>query len=328
MNVATGSGATETFQLTGVAALILQHRSGASKMISKEAVSHLVRRELRVPTDRVWNTRLADEKARAFFGAPTAVITTLWNDLESELEDAAMPKHLLWGLLFMKVYASEAVHCALVGWPCRTTFRKWSWYFIEKIALLEAKYILLDNRFINADTNITCFISIDGTDCPVMEPWPFDKKWYSKKMNGPAVKYEVGVCIRTGEIVWFKGPFCASVNDATIFKEDLAHRLCDDEGVETDAGYKGHDAFKSKQTSVSREQRKQKSQVRARHEIINSRLKQFNVLNFPFRHLKLGSNDMLHKHGICFAAIAVITHLKMLVGEGTTYDVEYSIGYH
>jgi hypothetical protein len=77
---------------------------------------------------------------------------------------------------------------ALVGWPCCTTFRKWSWYFIEKTAVLETKYILLDNRFINADTSITCFIFIDSTDCPVMEPWPLDKKWYSKKMNGPAVK--------------------------------------------------------------------------------------------------------------------------------------------
>jgi hypothetical protein len=38
---------------------------------------------------------LADEKAQAFFGAPTAIITTLWNDLEPEIEDAAMPKHLI-----------------------------------------------------------------------------------------------------------------------------------------------------------------------------------------------------------------------------------------
>jgi hypothetical protein len=77
-----------------------------------------------------------------------------------------------------------------------------------------------------------------------------------------------------------------------------------------------------------REQCKQKSQVRARHETIKSGFKQFNVLNFSFHHLKLRSNDMLHKHDICFAAIAVIAHLKILEREGITYDVEYSLGYH
>jgi hypothetical protein len=74
--------------------------------------------------------------------------------------------------------------------------------------------------------------------------------------------------------------------------------------------------------------RKQKSAVRARHEIINSRLKQFNTLNFPFRHLNLGSEAMMLNHGIFFGAIIVMTHLKMIAGEGNTYDVEYNIGYY
>jgi transposase len=188
--------------------------------------------------------------------------------------------------------------------------------------------ILLENRFQNKDGTATCFLSVDGADCPIMEPWPIEKKWYSEKLNGPGVKYEVGVCIKTGEIVWFKGPFVASKNDATIFIEDLAHRLYKNEGVDVDGGYKGHDALKNKMVSISRAQRKQKSAVRARHETINSRLKQFNVLNFPFRHHKLGSDDMMFKHGILFGAIVVVTHLKMKSGEGTTYDVEYSIGYN
>jgi hypothetical protein len=113
-----------------------------------------------------------------------------------------------------------------------------------------------------------------------MDLHPFNKKWYSEKMNGPGVKYEVGVCVQTGMIVWFNGPFVASTNDDTIFMNELAHLLCENEGVEVDAGYKGHDKLKNKMVSISMGHRKQKSAVRARHEIINSRLKQFNTLNF------------------------------------------------
>jgi hypothetical protein len=46
----------------------------------------------------------------------------------------AKRKHLLWALVFLKVYAtSEEVHCAIVGWSHVQTFRKYSWYFVEKI---------------------------------------------------------------------------------------------------------------------------------------------------------------------------------------------------
>jgi hypothetical protein len=95
-------------------------------------------------------------------------------------------------------------------------------------------------------------ISIDGTDCPVFEPWPWDPKWSSHKFNGPGVKYEVGVSIRTGGIVWINGPFACSTNDSAVFKEGLAHLLAQDEGVECDAGYKGHNALKNNDVNNSR----------------------------------------------------------------------------
>ena len=52
-------------------------------------------------------------------------------------------------------------------------------------------------------------MSIDGTDCRIQEPTPFDPLWYSHKFNGPGVRYEVGICIQTGWIVWVHGPFPA-----------------------------------------------------------------------------------------------------------------------
>ena len=44
------------------------------------------------------------------------------------------------------------------------------------------------------------YISVDGTDCRIYEPEPFDTKWYSHKFNGPGLRYEIGVCIVSGNI--------------------------------------------------------------------------------------------------------------------------------
>jgi hypothetical protein len=46
-----------------------------------------------------------------------------------------------------------------------------------------------------------CFISVDGMDCSVNEPWPFLEEMYSEKFNAPGLKYEVAVCIKTGHTV-------------------------------------------------------------------------------------------------------------------------------
>jgi hypothetical protein len=77
---------------------------------------------------------------------------------------------------------------------------------LEKVADLEPEVIQIDNRFKNFNGKTHFVLSFDGTDCPILEPWPFNKKWFSHKLNGPGLKYEVGVCNPTGEIVWVKGP--------------------------------------------------------------------------------------------------------------------------
>ena len=68
------------------------------------------------------------------------------------------------------------------------TFTKWAYYFVERISELKDDVIKLEERFEGyndgvADTN--CFISVDGTNCPVFEPYPFSKSIYLHKLNGP-----------------------------------------------------------------------------------------------------------------------------------------------
>ena len=80
--------------------------------------------------------------------------------------------------------------------------------------------------------------SIDGMDCHILEPTPFSTKWFLHKFKGPGVRYEVGVCIRTGWIVWVNGPFpCGTWPDLKIAKERLSHCLDDGEKVIANGGY-------------------------------------------------------------------------------------------
>jgi hypothetical protein len=87
-----------------------------------------------------------DKTFRSFFGAPIGVITDIWNRLEESLDQYAQPKHLYWGLVLIKrIYSTEEVHCRICGWPDPKTYRKRSWYFVEKVSSLEESVILLDN---------------------------------------------------------------------------------------------------------------------------------------------------------------------------------------
>jgi len=138
-----------------------------------------------------------DSIFKSHFGAGAHIIALLWNMLLPRIDlNGALPKHLLWSLVFLKVYSTTAVHRGIVGWPDANTYRKWCWYFLEKIASLRDEVIKLEDRFVGWDGVASCLMSIDGVDCMVNEPWPFDKKWFSEKFNGPGVKYECRFAFR------------------------------------------------------------------------------------------------------------------------------------
>ena len=73
----------------------------------------------------------------------------------------------------------------------------------------------------------------------IEEVWPFVKSiseiWYSHKFNGPGLRYEIGVCIISGDIVWVNRPFpCGMFSDYMIFKMGIRHYLKDNERLETE----------------------------------------------------------------------------------------------
>ena len=48
---------------------------------------------------------------------------------------------------------------------------------------------------------------MDGNDFFIQEPTTFSKSWYSHKFRGAGLRYEVGIAIQTGDIVWTNSQF-------------------------------------------------------------------------------------------------------------------------
>ena len=87
-----------------------------------------------------------ERRFRSFLGASPMVVESIWNRLDpfrtiEPRHKGVKPVHLLWVLLFMKVYAEESIHTGLVGGVDEKTFRKWIWIFIKDISYLEDEVV-------------------------------------------------------------------------------------------------------------------------------------------------------------------------------------------
>jgi hypothetical protein len=289
------------------------------------------------PASRKWESKDKQDRLKSLFGANSKVIAVIWNEIQNHIDHDIFRKHLLYGLLFMKVYSTEEVHCAIVGWPSVKTFREKAWHIVECIAELKPKFILIENRFVNAppETRLgykRSRLTDDACDFGINEPYPWHKKWYAKKFNGPGVKYSVAVAIHSDNICYSAGPFPASTSETRIFRENLGTVIPEDEPVEIDGCTGGDPRQMKPQAGEDRKSRKQKSIYRGRQETIFSRMKQFNVLDSHFHHNETSEEHTLYKHQVCFDAVLVITQLKFMIGGGRLYDggdfdVEYHMGH-
>ena len=167
-----------------------------------------------------------------------------------------------------------------------------------------------------------CLMSVDGTDYRIPQKGAARRgnAFASHKYNGKsALRYELGVCILTGHLVWIEGPFPAGkYNDITIFKNGLAHFLDPYERVEADNGYRGYvDKVKCPKNAANPpENLAMQARVRSRHETLNGRLKNWGILQQVFRH-------DIALHGRVLRACAVITQLMLENGE-PLFAVEYT----
>ena len=238
------------------------------------------------------------------------------------------PKHFLWGVALAKQYGTETSMASMFR-TTRKTFRKRTYRALKACADIlplvvrnrtklspcllhisfEFEQVKWENRFAR-DRGKTCKVTVDGTDCPINDPKPFNTRWYSHKFRGAGLRYELAVCIQTGWIVWVNGPYpCGSFPDITIFRHRLIHKLGPTEKVEADRGYRGEDGYiRTPESAVSQADRRAAGRARARHETINSRLKTFKCLSVKFRH-------PLEKHVTFFGAVTVFVQVGIMNGE-------------
>lgn len=175
--------------------------------------------------------------------------------------------------------------------------------------------IVWSRRF-RGDTGNDCLVTVDGTDFRISER---GREFYSHKFKKSGLRYEICVCIKSGEIVWLNGPYpCGKWSDITIFRDCLIHHLGRHERVEADDGYIGEAPRRVKcpRSFVnSRNTERMQSIVRQRQETANKRFKMWGCLKQVFRH-------EITKHGDVFRAVCVITQLTIMNGE-PLFQVEY-----
>lgn len=167
-------------------------------------------------------TKKHSRRFKATFGIPPRLVAQLWQDIAqsgylNHLGPRSLkPIHLLWALCFLKGYNAEETNAYRVSCD-EKTFRKWAWFYSKCIADLESKYVsprcnyiitcsLLStmltvvfvsfqinwqNRFRGGDALHRCLTTVDGTDFRIGNPTPFKKVWYTKKFNGPGLRYEL-----------------------------------------------------------------------------------------------------------------------------------------
>lgn len=260
---------------------------------------------------------------KSFFGVTPHVCSIVWTKIVGTAPIGFQPKHLLWGLTFLKQYANEHNrHSTLKA--DEKTIRKWTWIAVKLMSGLKVVNVIVyenisfsmfifsilikiiwENRKNGAAVGQTAFCSLDGADFKIDEPTPFSPQWFSHKFHGPGQRYEVGLCVRTGHMVWVNGGYpCGAYSDLKIARQAYLQFVDPGERTFTDKGYLDRNVF----ILPNLQNKTLHGRIMARHETVNRRMKQFQALKQVFRHDR-------RKHTIVFNAVANLTQLMLVNGE-------------
>ena len=133
------------------------------------------------------------------------------------------------------------------------------------------------------------------------------------------MRYDVGVCIAPGKIVWISEPFICDVNNLTISCEEglLGGGIKRGDMAEADRGYVGGKWYLKTPTGFhirTQGEKRMKWQATARHVTVNSRLKIIKVLETSFW------NDLVIRSR-CFRVVTVIKQLNFSLGQMSLYQI-------
>ena len=250
---------------------------------------------IKAPVDSyTWNRRFI-----SLFGVSKDVFLSLQSLLPT------VPfKHLYWALFWLKNYPTETLAAVFFN-ISEKTYREKVFAVVESVYALNL--IHWNDRYVNWSYMVPC-CSIDGTDCFINEHHPFDRSYGSHKLKHAALRYEIALALGCSKILWWNGGVPAGANpDIVLARSGFINILQGGEKALADKGYSDgqrhfHTPIPNAITPAAKLFNKQHKQIMARHENVNKRIKQFDILR-SWRH----KEDAKHK--ICFGAIVNITQI-------------------
>jgi len=197
------------------------------------------------------------EDFKSFYGSHPVVLAQVWEDLQStsatitnkngDVVSARIEtkrtrcvhlKNFLRAHQFLKQYQTEKQR-KLPFRNTEKTIRKWTWYFIERMAALKSEKIVwpADDEW---KTAYIC--TIDGVHClfhEVKHPTlSKDPNFFSHKENGPGLSYELALHIWESRLLWVKRNPRTKTNDISNYKAELKSKVPPNKKVIVDRGYR------------------------------------------------------------------------------------------
>jgi len=243
--------------------------------------------------------KLKMKRFRAHYGIGPDTVLAIVKDLKIDVrgKNKTSLKHIMMALCWLKLNETEHVMAGRWGFGeefCWDTVK----LYASKIQSLKAKKI----GFRRLDPDRFYIGTVDCVHCAVnefrTEP---GSKWYSHKLNGCGLTYEVVIDVCDDKVLWVAGPKPASTHDITFFhggtevsknkkkneavwdKNALYFQIPVGRRLIGDSGYKGEPA-KISVTSREHDDKVKKffARAKSRQESFNTRLKFFNVLSGCF----------------------------------------------
>ncbi len=116
--------------------------SDSVSLVEEEIIT--VARDIQNRGSQCIRTKVVEDRLfKEYFGVSMTIVLAVWNLLNEHniIPEKGEIKHLLWALVFLKVYPKQGPVCSLVGGTKGSidpkTFWKWVWKFIFKIELLD-----------------------------------------------------------------------------------------------------------------------------------------------------------------------------------------------
>jgi hypothetical protein len=168
----------------------------------------------------------------------------------------------------------------------------------------------LNDRIIDQPNTVN--MTLDVTECPIQRPSDniIQRQYYSGKKRKHTIKYELGVQLQTGAIVWLAGGVPGSVHDLNILRScNLLSKLLIGEFILADRAYIGENyilhPFKSAKSMNERNINTAISNIRETVEHTIHRIKIFGFTQQKWRH-------SINLHPIAFKVICHTLNIEFI----------------